>query len=126
MSITPDQVTAAYVATREEIGVLKTQIEEKEVVQKKREDWLLGQLQTMGLQNMKTLHGTVYVAVKESVTAGEWDATLAWIKSNDKYEFLNKAVNKTAVLEYMGEKRDNPPPPGVNYSAIRCAQIRKG
>jgi hypothetical protein len=126
MTITMDVVCAAYVSTRESIRALKAQIEEMEVMQKKREDYLLGELQKMGAQNIKTGHGTVYIALKESVTVSDADSFFQWVRENDKFEFLNKAANKTAVLEMMGEKRDALVPPGVNYSAMRVAQIRKG
>ena len=125
MKITPDVVTAAYVTSRDAIKALKDQIEEIEVTQRKREAWLLDQLQTQGLQNMKTLHGTVYQTLKELVTVADGDAFFQWVRENDKFEFLNKAANKTAVLEAMGEKRTETPPPGVNYSAVRAVGIRK-
>lgn len=124
-AIAYDKLTEAYVASREQIRELKKRIESIEEVQKKIEDWLLGQLQSQGLQDVKTAHGTAYIAVKESVTVGDWDAALGWIKENGAWEYLNKALNKTAVLEKMGEKRDSPPIPGANYSAIRTVQIRK-
>ena len=46
-------------------------------------------------------------------------------------EFLNKAVNKTAVLERLGDldektqSRPNPAPAGVKYTAIRTVGVRK-
>lgn len=126
MKITVDTIVSAYVKSREDIRALKQQIEDIETTQRKREEWLLNQLQSQGAQNIKTPHGTVYVAVSESVTVGDWDAVLEWVKSNENWEYLNHAVNKTAVLELMGDKREHMPPPGVNYSAIRKAQIRKG
>jgi len=53
------------------------------------------------------------------------------LKSSAHFEFLNKAVSKTAVLEVMGEQdpkdhsRPNPAPPGVKYTAIRTVGVRK-
>ena len=125
MSITLDQVTAAYTASRDVIRELKAQIEKIEELQERRATYLLQQLQKDGLQNVKTQHGTVYLSLKESVTVGDADAFFQWVRVNDKYEFLNKACNKTSVLEAMGDKRNGLPPPGVNYTAVRVAQIRK-
>ncbi len=147
-AITIDTVVGAYTASREKIRALEAEIDKIKATQAKREEWLLAELAKLGAQNVKTPHGTVYQAVKESVTVGEWDAVLDWvlftpitevlkefdvpeelltaIKAMVHTEYLNKAVNKTAVLEHMGEKRDNPPPAGVNYVAVRTAQIRKG
>ena len=53
------------------------------------------------------------------------------LRSAAHLEFINKGVNKTSVLERMGEKdektdsRPNPPPAGVNYTAIRTVGVRK-
>ena len=53
------------------------------------------------------------------------------IRTAAHLEFINKGVNKTSVLERMGEKdektasRPNPPPAGVNYTAIRTVGVRK-
>jgi len=52
---------------------------------------------------------------------------------NMQLNLVNKAVNKTAVLEIMGElveeegkeSRPNPPPLGVNYTAIATVGVRK-
>ena len=124
--LTPDKVVEAYVSSRADIKTLEDQIEKIKEVQRKREEWLLGQLQTQGLQNMKTMHGTVYQTLRESVTVGDWDSLLGWVREGERFEYLNKAVNKTAVLELMGEKREDVPPPGVNYSAAKIVGIRKG
>jgi len=56
---------------------------------------------------------------------------VAILRSAAHLEFINKGVNKTAVLERMGEKdekndsRPKPPPAGVKYSAIRTVGVRK-
>ena len=126
MEVTLDMVTTAYVATRDQIAALNKQIDELKGFQAKREEWMLAELQKLGLQNAKTPAGvTVYQTVKESVTMGDWDAALNWVMENEAWEYLTKGFAKTAVLEFMGEKRNNPPPPGVNFTAVRTVGIRK-
>ena len=124
-SITLDKIVEAYTNSRNDIKALEDKISEIKVVQAKREEWMLGQLKAQGLQNARTSFGTVYKTLKESVTVGDADAFFEWVRENDKFEFLNKAANKTAVLELMGEKRSETPPPGVNYSATRAVGVRK-
>ena len=155
--ITLDTVAEAYVNTREEIRALEAEIEVRKSVQAKREAWLCAKLQSEGLQNSRTQHGTVYLALKESVTVGDWDALVGYafvtpvveaveqvidaalvsgehtdhealktvVRQHLKLELINRACGKASVLDMMGEKRDAPPPPGVNYSAVRTAQVRK-
>jgi hypothetical protein len=51
------------------------------------------------------------------------------IRSALKLNFLNRAVNKTACLENLGElvdgHRTGTPLPGTSYVAVRTIQIRK-
>lgn len=120
-----DKVTEAYVATRVEISQLNAKIDELKELQAKREDWLYAEMTKIGVSSVKTGHGSVFVKLKESVTVADWAAVLNWARREDKFEFLNAAVSKKAVLEYMGKDREVAPPPGVNYVAVRTVQIRK-
>ena len=128
MTPNADEVTKAFVATREEIRRLEKELEEKikpmKELQERRELYLLKLLSDAGAQNMKTQHGTIYQTKKESVTCADWDAFIEWVKENDKYEFLDHRINKTASLEYMNNG-ENPPPPGASYTAIRSLGVRK-
>jgi len=133
MAVTLDAVTAAYVATREEIRAMEAEIETRKTLQAKREAWLLAELEKSGLQNAKTLHGCVYKALKESVVVVDKQVFFDWVFENDKREFLEGRVAKTAATEMMGplvktgagECREGQPPPGCNYSATRTVQVRK-
>lgn len=129
MPVTIDDVVAAYVKTRDTIKFLEKKLEDDlaplKQLQEAREAYLLKQLDANKCQNMKTEHGTVYQSRKESVTVGDWDALLGWVRENEAWEFINKSCNKTSCLEAMGDERTEAPPPGVNYVAVRVAQIRK-
>jgi hypothetical protein len=155
MSVTMDKVVESYINTRQEIASIEKEMEARitplKEVQDRREQYMMGQLNEIGAQNVKTSHGTVYQARKESVRVSEWDIFIQWAilipatmcieamiaakkDSSEiarelphwiKSEFFNKAVNKTAVLEAMGADRTEQPPPGVDYTAIRTVQIRK-
>jgi len=121
-----DTVSDAYVKTRDEIAALNKQIDTLKELQAKRENYMLHQLEVLNLQNVKTPHGvTLFKTVKESVTIADWDAALQWVQENEAYEYLTKGFNKTAVLEFMGKDRENPPPPGVNFVAVRSLGVRK-
>lgn len=129
MTITADAVIEAYVNTRNEIKrkekALDAELEPLKALQEKREQWLLNEIQKTGLKNLPTKHGTAYVTRQESLTCGDWDAFLGYIKKEEKWELLEHRVAKTAALEIMGEERENPPPPGVNYTACNKIGVRK-
>lgn len=124
-----DKVVEAYISTRDEIDRLEKELAEKikplKEVQEKREAWMLNQLNQSGAQNMKTLHGTAYVNLKESVTVADWDAVKSWVIEGERWEYLEHRISKQSVLEYMGEKRTVPPPPGVSYQSIRTVSVRR-
>lgn len=126
---TVDQVLAKYVETREEIKRLTAALDEQlaplKEFQKKREEWMMGQLSAQGAQNIKTPHGTVYLSKTESVTMGDWDSFWAYVQETQQFNLLTHAVNKTAALEIMGEDRSQALPPGINYTAIRTVGVRK-
>lgn len=120
------------------------------------EKWLLKMLSKVG-EGIRTSAGTVFKTTRESVTVEAWDSFLEAeilrpaaealagllagapidqieeiLRTSAHFEFLNKAVNKTACLEQMGEKdektgsRPNPPPAGIKYCAISTVGVRKG
>jgi hypothetical protein len=122
---TLDIVATAYIASRDKISELNSEIDKIKATQAKREAWFQAELTKQGLQSAKTSVGTIYQALKESVTVSDWETFLTWVKENDSFEYLNHAVGKVAALEKMGEKRDQPPPPGISYTATRTCQIRK-
>jgi len=128
-NVTVDKVVEAYIKTRDTISDIKREMEERmaelEKVQEKRAQWLDAKLREVGVENIRSEHGTVYYAKKESVRVADWDKVLEHIVMNESWELLNKAVNKTAVLELMGEERDIRKMPGVNYTAVREITVRR-
>lgn len=129
MAISFETIVQAYIKTRDDIkekeAAHKEELKALNKLQKTREDYLHLQLVEQKLKNVKTEFGTIYKTRKESVTVKDWGAFIAWVKENDKYEFLNTAANKTAVLDAMGDEREQAPPPGVGYNATATVNIRK-
>ena len=58
------------------------------------------------------------------VSPQDWPAVLGHIQAHGNWHFLNKAINKTAVKEYIDEHKANPP--GVKYDTYRDLSWRKG
>jgi hypothetical protein len=123
--ITFEMVAEAYSKTDTEIDALEAQVKELKKLQEKRKQWFADAMKFQGVQNVKTAYGTPYFSKFESVKMADWDAFYDWVERNDKREFLNHAVNKTAVLEMMGKDRTGDLPPGVSYSATRVVHFTK-
>jgi len=129
MSVKADQVVQAYVATRDEIDLLNKQHKEKlaalNELQVKRVKWLQQQLDESGQESAKTSHGTYFKKKSEYVGVEDMDAFVKFLKDNEAWDLLNKAVNKTAALERMGEDRDLSKVPGLKYSSEVEVQVRR-
>ena len=85
--------------------------------------WIQQQLQQQGLQSFKGESGTAFLSTDTSVTSADWDATLAWIRENEQWVFLEKRVSKSVVQDYIGSTGEIPP--GVKVSTSVEAHIRK-
>jgi hypothetical protein len=127
MTITVDQAIAAYMKLRgkkaEVEARIKDEVAQLEASMDKIEKWIKTQADTMGVTSFKTPHGTAFLTTKDYANVENWDATLAFIKENDAYDMLNKAVNKTAVRGYIEQYKAVPP--GVNYGTKIEVSVRK-
>ncbi len=90
---------------------------------KRCETWLMAKFNELGLQNVKTPHGTAYKSTLFTAKVEDWTKLLTWIRENDRWMFLNKAVNKTAVQDLVTTSGEIPP--GVATDQIVNIRIRK-
>lgn len=98
---------------------LKVVTDEMEMI----EALLLTRLEESGQESSSSKTGTVFFTTQTRCGVGDWDELLPFVMSGNP-QLLNKAVNKTAVKEYMDE-HEGDLPPGVNWSEERVVQIRK-
>jgi len=125
-----DLVVEAYINTRDHIAALKKQCKEEtdklEALQNKRVKWLQQQLDESG-QDSASIKGvgTYFKKKSEFVSVGDMDTFIKFLDENKAWDLLNKAVNKTAALERMGEDRDLSKVPGLKYSSEIEVQVRR-
>ena len=125
--MTLNDVIAAY---------LKLRTAKEELVKKHKEElaplneamlkcqlWVHQQLQSQGQQNTRTEAGSAFLQTDTSVTVESWDDTIAWIKENDAWDFLEKRVSKSVVQDYL--EAANAIPPGVKVTSDISCHIRK-
>ncbi|MDY0282399.1 MAG: hypothetical protein RBR35_17770 [Salinivirgaceae bacterium] len=124
---TVDLVIAKYVATRDELEKMKkafdAQVADLKALQEKRELWLKGQLDALGVESLRSAHGTVFTATKTSATVADWQSFLEWVVTNDQFDFLEHRVNKTAVVQRLDE--GDTLPPGTNFTTLKTVQVRR-
>ena len=151
---TVGEVIAKYFETEDEIKRISEEAAAKvkplEEFQTLRKAFCGKILTEQAGQNIKTPAGTAFFKKQEFVIVADWDAfvekellgpvvkelddkiaglnrgmLLQILKDSSPYELLNKGVNKTAVLEIMGENRENVPPAGINYVSKQVVQIHR-
>lgn len=83
------------------------------VLQEKMQE---AQVDTAGSQR-----GTVFYTTQTRCGVSDWDEALPVVLENP--QLLNKAVNKTAVAEWM--EANGSPPPGIKWDEVRTLAIRK-
>jgi len=126
-------------------GTYKGELEPLLEEQKLCETFVKDFMNTSGLQQYKLASGDqAFFQAKDSVTAGDFEATLDYIvaapalpglegvwagilkhiRAAGNWAILNKAVNKTYVKEFIEVNKE--PPPGVKYDSYRDLQWRKG
>lgn len=108
-----DTKTKLTAEAKEQVGALDDKMGKLEVD-------ILQQLNAMGVESVRTKEGTAYKKTTRSTTVGSWDDFLPWVKETDSWHMLNRAANKTAVLEYLDEQEELPP--GINlFSKIEVS-----
>jgi hypothetical protein len=123
-----DDVIKGYVKLRDELDARKKEqaMELAPLREKmdKIEAWLQNQLQSQGLKNFKGASGTAFLKEVTSATVQDWDATLAFIKEQDRWELLERRVAKTVVEDYVESTGEIPP--GVELKRETVVQVRRG
>lgn len=125
--ITADLVIEKFIETRDEIEKIKKECEARiadlKALQEKRSQWLLGELDRLGGNSLKTAHGSAFIDMKDSATVADWDGFLEWVLVNEKFDFLEHRVSKTAVKQRLEDGETLPV--GVNYVKVRDIKVRR-
>lgn len=127
MEPTVDAVIAAYLTLRSrKEEIVKMQKEQLAPINEQMQKciaWVQKQLQAQGLNSFSGESGIAFLQTDTSVTSADWDATLAWIRDNDQWVFLEKRISKSVTQDYI-ESTGNIPP-GIKVTSQIEAHIRK-
>jgi len=136
---TTEEIIAKYIELRdykEQLQAdLKVKLEPIEEAMGVLANTMLDRMNKSGEESIRTGRGTAFIKPTDFIGVADWDTSLTFIQENGLWNFLTKALNKTAVLEYMKsieappgvdvETWQAPPPPGVNLSRKREVQFRR-
>jgi len=122
-----DDIVRTYVKIRDTLAADRRAFKQKEAEYKEQMaalgQFLREHMEKMGVESIKTEHGTAFSTTKTSVAVQDWDTALAFIQANDAWQLLNRSVNKTAVEEFISETGQ--PPPGVKRDKFIEVEIRR-
>jgi CRISPR/Cas system-associated protein Cas7 (RAMP superfamily) len=77
---------------------------------------LLGHLNTIDGQSVKTQHGTVYRTSRKSASLADPEKFMNYVISNDMFHLIDRKANVTAVEDFISENGEVPP--GVNFKTV--------
>jgi hypothetical protein len=85
--------------------------------------WLQECLEKAGADSIKTPDGTCYSSTRYTASLADPGAFMAFVKSTNNLDLLDRKANANAVRDYVAEKGTLPP--GVNLSALKTIGVRK-
>lgn len=127
MSVTADQVIAAYLKLRDARSEAKRAFEaaDKVLVDKmdKLEVWLLNKMDEVGTEQLKGGDAIAFVSSKSRATCGDWGTFWSFLSEEGRLDMLEKRVASNTVMDYY--KETGQLPPGLNISMERTVNIRR-
>lgn len=121
------ELVAKYIQLRDKKAEYKAEYEGKvakiEELLDKIEGKLLQVFEESGMDSVKTEAGTAYKSTRVSVTTGDKDAFMEFVRTNDEWPLLEVRPSKSAVEQYREQHDDLPP--GINWRAEQVVNIRR-
>lgn len=84
---------------------------------------LLHQLNTLGVDSMKTENGTAYKSTRTSISIDDPAVFRKWVEENNRPDFFENRVSKEAIQNWVNEGHSLPP--GLKVSADTVVNVRK-
>ena len=126
--MTLDELVGAYVKLRQKKAALKAEYDEKckpvDAAMERIEGALLDTFNQMGVESVKTPHGTAYTTTRTSAKVADWDAFIAYVKAHDAFELLERRAGKDAVDQFRSANDELPP--GITWTAVKAVNFRQG
>jgi hypothetical protein len=127
MTVDFEKRVGQYVALRDKIKTIterhKEELEPFKELLDKLNTALVGHLETVGADSVATPAGTAYRSAKKSATIVDMTSFWAYVVTQGDFDMVDKKANVSAVEDYI--KANNSPPPGVNFSVMHVAGVRR-
>lgn len=124
---TMNEIVERYIALRDRKAELKAlydrQKEDLEAAMARIEGHLLGKMQEMDMDGLKTPAGTVYKKTTSYANVADWDMFLRDVIEYERWTMLEKRCSKAAIEEFKNAHQDLPP--GINWREEITLGIRR-
>ena len=85
---------------------------------------MLDTCKSMGVESMRTPHGTIIRSVKSRYWTNDWDSMYAFIEETSAFGLLEKRIHQTPMKEFLGENPDLYPK-GMNVENTYTVVVRR-
>ncbi len=120
-SVTANDLIGKYIELRDrKEAMVEQQKQELAPLEKKLDLCKAGLqkiMQDLGVKQVKGEEGTAFIVQKKSTRVDSWEDALGWIRDHERWDVLERRVNKTVALE------ENIP--GITINTIIDTQIRR-
>lgn len=122
-----DSIIERYIKLRDKKAVMKAAFDAStadiNTAMARCEQVILEEINSQGVESVRTEHGTAFKSVSTSVTTADGEMFMQFCIANDRLDLLEKRPNKTAVEEYKAANDDLPP--GINYRQAVTLNVRR-
>ena len=123
-----DRLVAAYIKMRDKRSELLRAYEEEDEAVKAQMDMveskLLDLCKTIGVDSLKTQHGTIIRSVKTRYWTSDWEAMHKFILEHKMPDLLEKRVSQSTMKQLLEENPDIMPK-GMNIDSRYAVTIRR-
>ena len=123
-----DKLVAVYIKMRDKRAELLREYEDQDEAVKQQMEVVEGRLldlcKTIGVDSLKTKHGTVMRGVKTRYWTSDWQSMHNFIMENKMPDLLEKRVSQSTMKQLLEENPDIMPK-GMNIDSRYAVTIRR-
>lgn len=119
-----DTLCKIYVKMRNKISELNKEIAQIEEQKEQISIAMRDQLKSLGIQSVRTDHGTVTVVKKTRFYTQDWDSFKQFVLENQAVDLLERRIAQTNMTQFL-EENPGLVPPGLNAESKFDVSVRK-
>lgn len=123
-----DKLAEAFIKIRTARSQLKSEYEAQDKVLAEQatllESSMLDACKQLGIDSVRTPHGTIIRSVKSRYWTNDWDSMYRFIREHDAFALLEKRLHQTNMKEFLSENPEIQPA-GLNVENEYTVVVRR-